>query len=99
MTEIKVVGTTYEDRKEIIEYIVDSHKAKGTSMRGAARLKKEPTNRHDPNAIKVLFIDAKGKWYHVGYVPREQTGEVVQLMKRSLTLISKYAAENTNWFL
>lgn len=82
MAEIKVVGTTYENREEIIQQIVDSHYAKGNSLKGIARLEKEPTNPHDPNAIKVLFKDTKGKWFHVGYVPREETGEVVQLMKK-----------------
>lgn len=82
MDEIKVVGTTYENRDEVIEYVVDSHKAKGTPLKAVARLKKEPSNPHDPNAIKVMFKDAKGKWFHVGYVPREQTVKVAKLMKK-----------------
>lgn len=86
MAGIKVVGTTYENREDIIEHIIDSHNAKGSSLEGIARLKKEPANPHDPNAIKVLFKDAKGKWFHVGYVPREETEEVAQLMKK----VSRY---------
>ena len=35
-------------------------------------LEQEPTNPHDPNAIKILAPDG----HHVGYVPRDMTAEV-----------------------
>ena len=34
----------------------------------------EPTNKHDPNAIKILAPDG----HHIGYVPRDMTAEVRQ---------------------
>ena len=111
MTEIKVVGVTYEGREEAIKHVIDSnsHKDIGHSLKGVARLKKDPSNQYDPNAIKILFQDGKGKWFHAGYVPREQTKDVALLMKNikrfdlketlegyviQPTDIAKYAANN-----
>ena len=34
----------------------------------------EPTNKYDPNAIKILAPDG----HHIGYVPRDMTAEVRQ---------------------
>lgn len=56
----EIAGMTYRDR--ILLY----------SGEHAGTLKAEPTNPYDSNAIKVLAEDG----YHVGYVPREMTGEV-----------------------
>lgn len=40
------------------------------------RLIKDPTNPHDCNAIKVFAPGPKKSWIHLGFVPRNQTGEV-----------------------
>jgi len=51
------------------------------------RLEPEPTNRHDPNAIKVIghavtkrffFFAPTERVWHIGYVPREIAKELVE---------------------
>jgi hypothetical protein len=36
-----------------------------------ARFVPEPTNRFDPQAIKIETLQKNGGWLHVGYYPRE----------------------------
>ena len=93
--ELKVVGVTKGNRQEVIRSIIDSYVEKGKLksfeglsdedqvLRGIASLEKEPDNPHDPNAIKVMLNDAHGKKHHVGYIAKEQTAEVSELMKRT----------------
>lgn len=58
----EIAGMTYRDR--ILLY----------SGEHVGTLKAEPINKYDSNAIKVLAEDG----YHVGYVPRDMTGDVRQ---------------------
>lgn len=44
---------------------------------GSCTLEPEPTNEHDPNAVKVVV----NKIWHIGYIPREQTGEAKKLIR------------------
>ena len=46
-------------------------------------LELEPTNEYDKNAIKVLF-NKDGKSYHLGYVPRYYTEELVKLLQNNI---------------
>ena len=46
-------------------------------------LELEPTNEYDKNAIKVLF-NKDGKSYHLGYVPRYYTEELVKLLQSNI---------------
>lgn len=52
-----------------INYRGDLTSALGTNE---ARLVPEPTNQHDPNAIRIELLDGT----HVGYIPSNQTHEI-----------------------
>ncbi|MDH3339062.1 MAG: HIRAN domain-containing protein [Gammaproteobacteria bacterium] len=68
-----VAGTGFDSRAKLIR----SHCEKGTTL----QLRREPGNKHDPNAIAVL---AKvpgifgSKWRRVGYLPRTENKEIAQ---------------------
>ena len=58
-----VVGVTFEGRQEILDkFFKNTYKIGGSY---AVRLVREPDNKYDPNAVKVL---AEGK--HIGFLPR-----------------------------
>lgn len=62
-----VAGVTFEGRQKILRKLA---RPEGGIVRNFfdhadAKLRRDPGNEHDPNAIKVLV---KGK--HVGYVPK-----------------------------
>jgi hypothetical protein len=44
-----------------------------------AQFSPEPTNEHDPNAVRVLTFSG-GDWQHVGYVPKELAETVRSLL-------------------
>ncbi|WOV83902.1 HIRAN domain-containing protein [Sporosarcina jeotgali] len=67
--------------EQIIADGAEGHEYENQVVKAAARLVKEPNNPHDPNAIKVILIDAERKKHHVGYIPKEKTAEVSRLMK------------------
>lgn len=55
-------------------------------------LEPEPTNEHDPNAVKVMVaVPNSTKWYHIGYVPREDTGIAKELIEKGEKLVGKYS--------
>lgn len=45
-----------------------------------ATLVAEPTNKHDPNAIKIIAFDGR----HLGYIPAEETDAVRQFLSGTL---------------
>lgn len=45
-----------------------------------ATLIAEPTNKHDPNAIKIISFDGR----HLGYIPAEETDAVRQFLSGTL---------------
>lgn len=67
--------------EQIIAEATEGHEYENQVVKAAARLVKEPNNPHDPNAIKVILIDAERKKHHVGYIPKENTAEISRLMK------------------
>jgi hypothetical protein len=58
--EFAIAGMSYRD--DIDEYLGEH----------VGTLEAEPTNKYDPNAIKILTGDG----HHVGYVPKDMTAEV-----------------------
>ena len=62
IVQFSIAGITF--RENIRNYLGEY---KGT-------LEPEPTNPHDPNAIKVIAEDG----HHVGYVPKDMTTQVRQ---------------------
>lgn len=69
--------------EEIINKNMSGTEFEDQVLKGIASLEKETDNPHDPNAIKVMLNDAYGKKHHVGYIAKEQTAEVSDLLKRS----------------
>lgn len=66
-----------------INYRGDITSALGTKE---AQLVPEPTNPHDPNAIRIELADGT----HVGYIPANQTSEAAQLIKaQAYTIIRR----------
>lgn len=66
-----------------INYRGNLTKALGTNE---AVLIPEPTNPHDPNAIRIELADGT----HVGYIPANQTAEAAQLIKaQAYTIIRR----------
>lgn len=62
---------------------------------GALRLKREPHNRHDPNAIAVWFMNDK-----LGYVPRNENEKLAAMMDRGELLeaqITRLLDEDDPW--
>jgi len=63
---VSVAGTTFEGRQEVLQtlFALQQKAAQGHDGALAATLEREPDNRFDANAIKVIVA---GK--HIGYVP------------------------------
>lgn len=66
--EIAVAGVTFEGRQDLLTAL---HREQERGVRLAGGLLREPDNRHDPKAIRVMVRTAAGGWRHVGYVPRD----------------------------
>jgi len=54
----------------------------------------EPTNPHDPNAIKVVRVDQENR--HLGYVAREFTPDVTRILDKGQLLSVRYTAAQSN---
>lgn len=48
----------------------------------------EPTNKHDPNAIKVMVIRGS-RLLHIGYVPKELTSYIRPLVRQMQAFYKK----------
>lgn len=68
--DFMVAGCIYEGRV----LTIDAHTSPGTPV----TLLREPNNRHDSNAVKVL-VDG---FRDIGYIPREEACEVAALLDR-----------------
>lgn len=51
-------------------------------------LESEPTNRYDPNAVKIIFADGSGglEMIFLGYVPKKFSAEVSALLEAGVEL-------------
>lgn len=64
--EIAVAGVMFEGRQDLLASLYREQE-QGAAVAGM--LEREPSNRHDRNAIKVLLATPT-QGQHVGYVPR-----------------------------
>jgi len=67
IVRISVVGFRYRSAR-VDDFVIGFEN-------GSVRFEKEPTNKYDPNAIKVLVADR-----HVGYVAREDVPKVAHCL-------------------
>lgn len=61
-------------------------------------LKREPTNKHDKNAVKCIIADASGEFFFAGYVPRGIAKRLAPILDRgsdySCLLLQKTGSGN-----
>ena len=75
---VKVAGTTFDGRQEIIAEMVEGQKC---------ILMKEPTNEFDPNAIAVYCCHPESKGWEkekIGYIPKDRAVEIGAKMAPSV---------------
>lgn len=67
--EISVVGVTFDNRQEDLAFLYGQQEV-GVQLVG--RLRREPENKFDPNAVAVDLgaKDSRFYWSPVGYVPK-----------------------------
>ena len=65
------VGVTFEGRQTLLQELLDEYQRIGKQRE--IKLEFEPTNKFDPNAIKVLADIPTQGFQHIGYVPKETT--------------------------
>lgn len=79
---IAVAGVTFEGRQEAL---AELHKAQQAGASITTYLVREPDNKYDANAIKVLLECGDGP-KHVGYVPRHLAAELAPLLDAGATI-------------
>lgn len=73
----QVAGTTFGNRQKYLAYLKHQKKTFRTT------LVREPTNKHDPNAIQVMAkTDGKPTRMPLGYVPRELAEKLAPMMDK-----------------
>lgn len=65
---VSVAGVTFEGRPAILARVYDYQEAGGIV---SVALEREPSNRYDENAIKVLASLGTGAQEHINYVPKQ----------------------------
>lgn len=73
-TLLKVAGITHR-MEAANEFALAISEAPGAGKRHGIRLEPEPTNQHDPNAIKVYGTVGSAEW-HVGYVDSDTAKDI-----------------------
>ncbi len=74
MYDVEVVGES--NYQSALDEIAGGKKPESQKIVTIARLRPEPTNRHDPNAVKVL-IDS----HLVGYIPRGEAAKLKNIIE------------------
>jgi hypothetical protein len=61
-------------------------------------LEAEPTNKFDPNAVKIMYFDGSDD-IHVGYVPKNFSAEVSAALEIEpyCAVAKNFSAENKSW--
>ncbi|MHA1548335.1 MAG: HIRAN domain-containing protein [Alphaproteobacteria bacterium] len=79
---IKVVGVHYRKRNAFA-FTKAVRKAERRGSEYGVRLKREPNNSHDSNAVAVFGVVVRRGWvrrilreWHIGYLPRELAAEL-----------------------
>ena len=75
---IKAVGVTFENRQGGLWSVLKSGQKFKTILR------REPSNKYDANAVKILVQREDGVTVHVGYVPRNISFWLAQKMDAGL---------------
>lgn len=75
---IKVVGVTFKnpdgsDRQGILEDLYDNYWTEGSEGAVHVRLKQEPDNEYDPNAVSIWVSTPDKGEAQIGYVGREDS--------------------------
>ncbi len=74
--EFDIAGISHsKDIKKIIKDII---------INDRLELEKEPNNKFDNNAIKIM-INKNGKKYHIGYVPRYYASDLSKLLDKNIS--------------
>lgn len=71
---IKAAGTTFSNRQNYLRYLVMQNKAYKLF------LVREPRNKADGNAIKILAKTDDKKTVQIGYIPRKDASILAPLM-------------------
>lgn len=66
----KIVGTTFENRQDILAHLEGSE---------SLRVRREPENQYDPRAVAV-DANIKGKWYPVGYIAKDKNKDIAEAL-------------------
>ena len=66
----RVVGVTFEGRQRVVASLVPGQKL---------RLRREPYNRHDPNAIRVECLDGQ----QIGYIDRDLARDLASVLDKA----------------
>lgn len=72
----RVVGVTFEGRQEVLASLYEvgaGRPSPGQPSYVEGLLEREPKNKFDPNAIKVLGKNEKGEFVQVGYLGRQDS--------------------------
>lgn len=100
VTNTKVAGTTFHPLPEN-EYlrVKETYDFEGIPCADAdAILVPEPTNQHDPDAVKVMVPLQNGEAFHIGYLPKDS--ELKQLVKRvypATIMVKNFALNNPHY--
>jgi len=87
--KFKVSGTHIGKRSQYIsKYVLWGSKFK---------LEREPDNKHDENAIKVLLSVKKGKYFlDIGYLPKDLAKEMAFFMDKGIKLSASFRVKISN---
>lgn len=78
---IRVIGTTYENRQELLQFIKNQDKSNLTVY-----LKRDYTNLYDQYAVAVV-VGIKGIGYaHIGYVPKGLAQSLSKVIEKGILL-------------
>lgn len=57
-------------------------------------LERDPTNRYDSNAVRVLEMDTHA---HIGWIPKEENGSIAKVMDVMQLTFSGFITEHSNF--
>jgi hypothetical protein len=83
-----IAGVQFRPRDEI------NRAVKQLEVGGELTLEREPTNKYDPNAVKILFIEEDGTEFFLGYVPKKFSSEVSALLDYDVVVNCTVTAVN-----
>lgn len=95
-TQLRVVGVTFKNedktsRQEILGNLYDDIWLEGREDEIEVRLKREPANKHDANAIAVFIDRPQGYEGQVGYISRENNEVLAPQMDDGLFRVATIA--------